>query len=195
MLERFAEQALKSYLMADPCSDHHLKLIQFNTINGFTKNAAALGYQFDWLVCAAISPFGCEEQSRNPVPGTAAVVPSSLAPTSMQLTTRHHPWLDLFPFPRMRDNLLVAASWLSPEDEQRLFDDIMESGGGKNEWVGLLVWGEPWDPQSWEVSVPFYERWTWLVKGCPEIIASTNRWRRRRGERPIPTPGFVLDEY
>ena len=128
MLERFAEQALKSYMMADPCSDHHLKLIQFNTINGFTRNAAALGYQFDWLVCAAISPFGCEEQSRNPVLGTAAVVPSSLAPTSMQLTTRHHPWLDLFPFPRIRDNLLIAASWLSPEDEQRLFDDIMEMG-------------------------------------------------------------------
>lgn len=195
MLERFAEQALKSYMMADPCADHHLKLIQFNTINGFTRNAAALGYQFDWLVCSAISPFGCDEQSRNPVPGTAAAMPSSLAPTSMQLTTKHHPWLDLFPFPRMRDNLLVAASWLSPEDEQRLFDDVMESGGGKNEWAGLLVWGEPWDPQSWEVSVPFLQRWTWLVKGCPEIITSTNRWRRRRGERPIPTPGFVLEEY
>jgi hypothetical protein len=105
MLERFAQQALMSYMTADPRTDHRLKLIQFNTINGFTRNAAALQFQFDWLLCAAISPFGCNGQSRNPT----VAVPSSLAPTNMQLTTRHHPWLDLFPIPRMRDNLLIAA--------------------------------------------------------------------------------------
>lgn len=195
MLERFAEQALMSYMTADPCADHYLRLIQFNTINGFTRNAAALGYQFDWLICAAVSPFGCDGQNRNPVSAITAAMPSSLIPTSMQLTTRHHPWLDLFPIPRMRDNLLKAASVLSPEDEQRLFDDVMELGRGKNEWAGLLVWGEPWDPQSWEVSVPFLQRWAWLVRGCSEIIESTNRWRRRRGEKLISTPAFVLEEY
>ncbi len=102
--------------------------------------------------------------------------------------------MDLFPFPRMRDNLLVAASWLSPEDEQELFDDVMESGGGKRECSGFLVWGEPWDPKSWEVSVPFSLRWAWLLKGCPEVIIYTNRWRQRRGERAIPTPYFALEE-
>jgi hypothetical protein len=195
ILERFAEQALMSYMTANPCADHHLKLLQFNTINGLTGNAAALGYQFDWLICAAISPFGCDGQSRNPVSVSVAAVPSSLAPTSMQLTTRHHPWLDLFPIPKMRDNLLIAASVLSPENEQRLFDDVMDSGEGKNEWAGLLVWGEPWDPQSWEISVPFLRRWGWLVRGCPEIMRSTNRWRCQRGERPISTPGFVQEEH
>jgi len=183
-----------SYMRADPCADHRLKLIQLNTINAFTRNAAALGYTFDWLICAAISPFGCDGQDSKPVPVTAGAVPSSLTPTSLQLTTKHHPWLDLFPIPRMRDNLLIALGFLSPEDEQQLFDDVMESGGGKNEWTGLLVWGEPWDPQSWEVSIPFLQRWSWLLKGCPEIISSTNRWRRRRGERPISTPAVVLEE-
>jgi hypothetical protein len=196
MLQRFAEQALASYLRADPCVDHYLKLIQLNTINAFTRNAAALGFRFDWLVCAAISPFGCGGQGRNPVSVTAVAMPSNLAPTSLQLTTRHHPWLDLFPIPRMRDNMLTAISVLSPEEEQSLFDDIMESGTGtKDEWGGLFVWGEPCDPQSWEVSIPFLQRWGWLLRGCPEIITSTNRWRRRRGERPIPTPGFVVEEY
>jgi hypothetical protein len=196
LLERFAEQALMSYMTANPCADHHLKLIQFNTINGLTRNAAALGYQFDWLICAAISPFGCDGQSRNPVSASSVgAVPSSLAPTSMQLTTRHHPWLDLFPIPKMRDNLLIATRVLSPENEQRLFDDVMDSGGGKNEWAGLLVWGDPWDPQSWEISVPFLQRWGWLLRGCPEIMTSTNRWRCQRGERPISTPGFVQEEH
>lgn len=195
MLERFAEQALTSYMTADPRADHHLQLIQLNTINAFTRNAAALGFKFDWLICAAISPFGCDGQSRSPVSTAAAAVPDSIAPTRLQLTTRHHPWLDLFPIPRMRDNLLMATSVLSTDEEQRLFDDVMESGGGKNEWAGLLVWGEPWDPQSWEVSIPFIQRWAWLIRGCPEIIMSTNRWRRRRGEEPIATPASVLEEY
>ena len=193
MLERFAEQALMRYMTADPCADHRLQVMQLNTINAFTRNAAALGYKFDWLVCAAISPFGCDEQSSSTAAPTR--MPSALVPTTMQLTTRHHPWLDLFPLPRIRDNLLIALSVLSAEEEQRLFEDIVESDGAKNEWAGLVVWGEPWDPQNWEVSLPFLQRWAWLVNGCPEIIKSTNYWRRRRGEVPVPSPGFILGEF
>ncbi|KAK8087575.1 Aryl-alcohol dehydrogenase [Apiospora hydei] len=141
MLARFAEQAIASYMMADPHADHRLKLIQLNTINGFTRNAAALGFSFDWLICELVSPFGLISQLSPPP------APSSLAPTSMQLSTRHHPWLDLFPFPKMRDNLLVATAVLSAEDEQRLFDDIMESGGGRSEWAGLVVWESPGTPK------------------------------------------------
>ncbi|KAK8054818.1 hypothetical protein PG993_000045 [Apiospora rasikravindrae] len=111
MLTRFAEQALASYSTADPCADHRLKLIQLNTINGFTRNAAALGFDFDWLICEIVSPFGLNSQFSTPSE------PHSLVPTSMQLSTRHHPWLDLFPFPKMRDNLLVATAVLSAEDE------------------------------------------------------------------------------
>ncbi|KAK2052498.1 hypothetical protein LY76DRAFT_494357, partial [Colletotrichum caudatum] len=158
------------------------------------ENAAALGYQFDWLICAVISPFG-SDGGLGPVSTYYPVaLPRSLAPTSMQLTTRHHPWIDLFPLARMRDNLLVATRILSPADEQRLYEDIMTSGEAGSEWAGLLVWGEPWDPQSWEVSLPFLQRWAWVLRGCPEIIMSTNRWRCRRGERPIPTSGFVQEE-
>lgn len=193
MLERFAEQALMSYATGDPSVDHHLKLIQLNTINAFTSNAAALGYRFDWLVCESISPFGYDGHSHNAISPIPATLPSSLAPTRLQMTTKHHPWLDLFPLPRLRDNALIAVSVLSPADEQRFFEDVMESDG-KNEWTGLLVWGEAWDPQNWEVSIPFLQRWPWLIRGCPELIVSTNRWRRRRGERPISAPGFVLEE-
>lgn len=192
-LNRFAEQALKTYMKGDPCTDHHLKLIQFNIINGFTKNAAMLGYKHDWLICAAVSPFGRNGPCYDDAPTT---VPDSLVPTSLQLSTTHHPWLDLFPFPKLRDNLLVALSFLSVEEEQQLFEDIMESSGNKSEWTGLVVWGEPWDPQSWELSVPFMERWAWLINGCPEIISSTNHWRRKRGEGPIaPPPGMVVEEF
>ncbi|EUC46541.1 hypothetical protein COCMIDRAFT_35894 [Bipolaris oryzae ATCC 44560] len=156
-------------------------------------------YQFDWLVCAAVSPFGCNGPIRDARSVTLLLergtVPGNLVPTVVQLSIRHHPWLDLFPLPRMRDNLLLATnSYLSPEEEQEPFDDIMDSGRGKHEWTGLVVWGEPWDPQNWEVSKPFLEKWYWLMIGCPEIIDSTNRWRRLRGEKPLSTPGFIVEE-
>ncbi|KAK8875286.1 hypothetical protein PGQ11_005800 [Apiospora arundinis] len=185
MLTRFAEQALISYMIGDPRADHRLKLIQLNTINGFTRNAAALGFSFDWLICEVLSPFGTSAQSK------LSSAPRSLLPTSMQLSTKHHPWLDLFPFPKLRDNLLLASAVLSPEDEQRLFDDIMEPGGAGSEWGGLVVWGEPWDPQSWEISLPFLRRWGWLVSDSPEIVTSTNYWREQRGEKPIANSSCV----
>lgn len=90
----------------------------------------------------------------------------------------------------MRDNLLLATSIMTAEDEQRLYDDVMEAGGGRNEWAGLVVWGEPWDPQNWEISSPLLHKWGWLIRGCPEIIVSTNYWRSRRGEKPIACPSF-----
>ncbi|KAI1864637.1 hypothetical protein JX265_008361 [Neoarthrinium moseri] len=193
ILKRFAEQALASYMTADPCADHRLKIIQLNTINGFTRNAAALGFNFDWLICETISPFGRDGQNLKRGTAPAVSAPRSLMPTHMQLRTKHHPWLDLFPLPKMRDNLLMAASVLKAEDEQRLFDDVMESGGSGNEWAGLVVWGEPWHPQSWEISGPFLRNWGWLVRGCPEIIVSTNYWRGQRGEKPIANPSYVQE--
>ncbi|KAK7941605.1 uncharacterized protein PG986_013992 [Apiospora aurea] len=72
-LARFAEQALASYMMADPRADHRRKLIQFNIINGFTRDAAALGFSFDWLVCEVVSPFGLNSKFGES-PGTPEAV-------------------------------------------------------------------------------------------------------------------------
>ena len=156
-----------------------MKLIQLNIINGLTRNAAALGFNFDWLICEVVSPFGSDR------PAGIAPVPETLAPTTMQLNTRHHPWVDLFPLPTLRNNLLAAAQVMEAEDEQELYNDVLEAGGGRREWAGLVVWGEPWDPSSWEISFPFMQKWGWLLKGCPEILEATNHWRRQRGEQPI----------
>lgn len=193
ILHQFAEHALRSYATADPCADHALRLIQLNIINGLTGNARALGFQFDWLICEVISPFGRHGSVSEAEAGVAAAaaVPGTLVPTSLQLRTRHHPWIDLFPLPSFRDSLLMAAQILPPEREQELYDDILESGGGRGEWAGLAIWGDPWDPRSWEVSVPFLKKWGWLLKACPEILEATNYWRRTRGEEPIAYPGCV----
>lgn len=87
---------------------------------------------------------------------------------------------------------------MSPENEEMIHDqlyrDIIETDGDQREWVGLAVWGDPWDPRSWEMSQPFARRWAWLIQGCPEIVLSSNKWREKRGEKPLAVPGFVYGE-
>ena len=192
ILEQFAAQALRSHAKSDPRADHRLRLIQLNIINSLTRNSAILGFTMDWLVCASISPFPCTEQGTKS--GTlTALSPDSLIPTKLQLEIQHHPWVDLFPLPRMRDNFLLAiTSILPPDEEAQLWEDVVELGGDKD-WSGFVVWGESWDPRNWEVTVPFLRRWGWLLRGCPEMMEATNYWRCRRGERPIESEAVLPD--
>lgn len=53
---------------------------------------------------------------------------------------------------------------------------------------GLIVWGEPHDIDSWEVTPGFLKKWSWAMEGCDSLIQSSNRWRMVRGEEPIHLP-------
>lgn len=134
----------------------------------------------DWMHDDALSPFTTQG------PGVAGdgrdgSLPPSLRPTTLQKTHTHHPWLDFFPIPKIRDNLLRAGESF---DDEALCVDIMgfwdSSPTSSN--CTLLVWGEPTDPGSWEVTEDFLRRWPWVIRGCPELLQSTNYWRRKRGE-------------
>jgi hypothetical protein len=50
---------------------------------------------------------------------------------------------------------------------------------------GLIVWKEPWDVQSWEITPGFLQKWGWAVVGCDEMLRATNRWRAERGEESL----------
>lgn len=50
---------------------------------------------------------------------------------------------------------------------------------------GMLIWGEPWRIDGWEVTEGFLRKWGWLLKGCDEMIEASNRWRGLRGEEPL----------
>jgi hypothetical protein len=184
MLYRFAEEALATYSTCQLSRNHLLRLIQLNVVNSLTRNSTILGLDKDWLLCSAMSPFciyGPQHSSGPKLPQC----PSNMVPTRLQQSIPHHPWVDLFPLPRMRDNLLTAVCGMfTPEQEQQLWDDLIEPWGSAD-WAGMIVWGEPWDPNSWEVTLPFLRRWGWLLTGCNEILESTNRWRQQRGEKPI----------
>ena len=53
------------------------------------------------------------------------------------------------------------------------------------EMRGMLIWGEPWRIDGWEVTEGFLRKWGWLLKGCDEMIEASNRWRGLRGEEPL----------
>jgi hypothetical protein len=55
---------------------------------------------------------------------------------------------------------------------------------------GLIVWGEPWDTESWEATPNFLLKWSWLLKNCDDLIASSNSWRAKRYEKPLVLPSY-----
>ncbi|KAF7533141.1 hypothetical protein G7Z17_g13553 [Cylindrodendrum hubeiense] len=155
-------------------------LIRLNALNALSRNAASLGIPIDGL-CRdeLISPFN-EPQGIT----KWASCPESLRPTSLQLAVEHHPWTDLLPLPRFRDNIIKAVA-NGTLDEDVLCYELLDVTGGSQDAALLIVWGDPWDARSWEANVVFFRKWGWLLQGCTELVESTNRWRQNRGEAKL----------
>lgn len=183
LLHQFAQSAYQSYMLGDPTSDHLLTLTKVNVFRACGHNLQLLGFSMDNMEDDAVSPFNTAAAPEESSPVENDTIPLSLRPTKMQRAVPHHPWLDFFPLPKMRDNLIQAGdNW----DDERLCHDIMgfwdtTSSGD----AGLLVWGEPWDIRNWEVTEAFLKKWQWVVRGCPELMNATNAWRAKRGEKLI----------
>lgn len=105
-----------SYQLNDPRADHLLSLTRINIYRAFVSNMVTLGITWDWMEEDSISPFSMAR------PGSELVLPDTLQPTDLQRRNPHHTWVDLFPCPVMRDNLVRAGNeW----DDEKLCDDIM----------------------------------------------------------------------
>lgn len=181
LLSQFTEDAYQRYIEGSPSVDQLLVLTKINVFRAFCHNLQLIDWSLDSMQDEAISPFNIPSIPDSPSPENNNI-PASLWPTKTQRTVPHHPWLDCFPLPKMRDNLIQAGSnW----DERGLCRDIMGFWVSDIEAGGLLVWGEPWDVQNWELTEDFLKKWQWTVRGCPELMNSTNAWRAKRGEKPI----------
>ncbi|KAK9364543.1 hypothetical protein V1509DRAFT_636029 [Lipomyces kononenkoae] len=174
----FEEWARAHYTGSLPTADHLLTLVQFNVFRAMMSNIVALGLSMESLGDdQALSPFSSMNSER-----VDKSMPPTLCPTLLQRTIPHHPWLDFFPMPTMRDNLLLADGSF---DEDQLCHDLLKVPDVSGEMTGLIVWGEPWDPYGWEVTEGFAKKWGWIIKGCREILDSTNYWRGLRGEEEL----------
>lgn len=82
----------------------------------------------------------------------------------------------------MRDNLISAGDKFN---DTEFCVEVMGFWEISIKSCSILVWGEPSDPWSWEITEAFLKRWPWVVRGIPELIESTNYWRTKRGQNRI----------
>ncbi|KAG4443586.1 hypothetical protein IFR05_000963 [Cadophora sp. M221] len=179
-IENYFEKHAKHLPLSEsPTNDQLLPLIQFNAFRALLANVRLLGLRLE-RICDDdyVSPFN----QVKPDKAVLSSLPSSLHPTSLQRMVVHHPWLDFFPFPVVRDNLIRAGDTF---DDDQLCVDLIGFCTAPSEKTGLIIWGEPWSPQGWEVSESFVRNWAWVISGCSDLMVSTNYWRVQRGEKPL----------
>ncbi|KAM0428865.1 hypothetical protein ACHAPT_006665 [Fusarium lateritium] len=144
-----------------------LLLTSLTTVAALSSNAALLHIPCEVV---SISIF-------NPSHGS---LPSTLIPTELQKTIPHPPFVDVIPFPGVRDRLLRSLAVI---DLEKLTVDL--TGGA------FKVWGSvPWDGTSWEVSEEFAKKWWFLVD--EQLLRATNFWRRQRLEPNIRASDILL---
>ena len=180
MMTQFNATAYAAYYTANPCLDQLLTLSKFNVLRAIVDNISAIGLSFQHMDDDAISLFNMSY----PTFRGDQILPASLCPTAAQRSVPHHPWLDCFPFPQMRDNLIFVPDTF---DDCTLCGDIFDPANGE---FGMLVWGDPYLPQSWEVSEWFIRKWAWVIRGCPELLRSSNYWRDKRGLTKLNLKGI-----
>jgi hypothetical protein len=190
LMQRFAEHAYMSYMQGAPALSHLSLLVKYNATSALRRNAELLGASDEYMQWEGLSPFTKE----GPVLGLTSHQesiswPPNLQPTKLQVSVAHHPWVDAFPWPRVRDNLLQAFEHPEICDEDELCHDICDYEDVDSR-PPLIIWGSPWDHRNWEVTHEFLVKWGWLLSGCGEILEVSNYWRAKRGERPITPKEF-----
>ncbi|KAJ5420611.1 hypothetical protein N7465_003130 [Penicillium sp. CMV-2018d] len=149
---------------------------QFNVFRAMSINANLLGLTIDLLNEDIASQFNLVGPLMS-----AVHLPASLFPSQNQRKIIHHPWIDLIPMLSLREAFLIRADVI---DEDELCADFYGACGLSQE-VGIYVWGEAWDPSAYEISETIIRKWRWMATDCPDIVKSSNYWRRQRGEKPI----------
>jgi hypothetical protein len=169
------EKTLQSQdLLNPPRLEMLTSLIKFNIYRAMWANNEALRFDSAWRTEDGISAF-CSARTLSEKEMQA--FPENLRPTKLQRTIEHHPWIDLLPLPAMRDNILRLGD---EYDDWPLCYDIIEDM--EHDRSGLIVWSDPCNIQSWEVTEHFARKWAWVLAGCEELLKSTNEWRSKRGE-------------
>ncbi|KAJ6186426.1 hypothetical protein N7519_007727 [Penicillium mononematosum] len=138
LLEQFVKSAYRSYLRGDPAADHLLTLVKVNVFRAFMQNMQLIGRPAYWIGHNAISAFSVALPQETSSQHDNSHIPPDLRPTRVQKRIIHQPWLDLFPSPKMRDNLIEAGNTL---DADELFHDIMGFWGFPALDAELCVWG------------------------------------------------------
>jgi hypothetical protein len=185
LMRRFAQHAYTSYMQGTPALSHLALLVKYNVSSALQRNADIRGVKAEYFECEGLSPLAKQGNISDPLsPFQSKDWPVSLLPTKLQRSMEHHPWIDVFPWPRFRDNMLQGFQDPDICDEDELCREVVEYEDHNSKPL-LIVWGDAWNPWSWEVTPEFLRKWGWLLSGCDDFLESTNYWRARRNERSM----------
>ncbi|KAK2749700.1 hypothetical protein CKAH01_17997 [Colletotrichum kahawae] len=186
-IKEFLQMAFTNWGLNLPAARDLPLVTRLNTFAALARNALMLQIPFEMLetdeLCSIFNYQG-------PATPDRSNLPEALRPTELQRAVTHYSWLDLFPIPKMRDNILRGIeAGIYDEDVlcETLCCELLNLEDGAN--AALVVWGESWDAAGWEFSAEFFSKWAPLLYGCDEVLESTNYWRRKRGARCLE---FVL---
>jgi hypothetical protein len=183
LMRRFVHHAYSSYTQGTPAIEHLCLLTRYNLSAALQRNADILGVKAAYLTCEGLSPFTKEEPT--PILSNPQFNwPANLNPTPVQRSIKHHPWVDVFPWPQLRDNMLQAFEHPDLCNEDEMCRELVEYGNLDSK-AFLVVWGDSWDFRNWEVTPEFLSKWGWLLSGCQDFLYATNYWRAKRSEKPI----------
>ncbi|KAF2475687.1 uncharacterized protein BDR25DRAFT_211235 [Lindgomyces ingoldianus] len=81
-------------------------------------------------------------------------IPVPLQPTPLQLLTIHARWIDRFPFPKMRNNMISMGGII---DDEEFLSDLFTIPS-----FSIKPGCATWDPHGWKIEKPFLEKWGYL---------------------------------
>ncbi|KUJ08160.1 uncharacterized protein LY89DRAFT_691066 [Mollisia scopiformis] len=150
-----------------PLTDTNFLVLQTtHTITAMLFNASLLN-----IACSNV-------RGRSIFIPTTLATPSSLAPTPLQLTLPHWPYIDIIPLPALRNKLLQAHELIDPRD---IWQDFINGE--------VKVWGsQSWDERGWEITEGFAVKWWFLMD--EDVLGTTNFWRAARGEKGLDAKGL-----
>lgn len=160
--------------------EHELFMsIQYNSLTGVMTNMFILlrlvGRPFDgW------ADFYTEDM---PIPPPQT--PETLKFTQIQKTIPHESWIDPIPYAALRDNIIRLQDTIDVDELCIDFVGGEVEGHSDLDGRGMILWGKPWSEDGWEIGEGFVKKWGFLLKGCSDLIISTNRWRQARGEERL----------
>lgn len=191
LLHRIENWALRQYAQGSPQQDLLISFIHFNIARSLVQNTQILEISSQEMDDNAISQF-CALGSKIMDSEKILSLPLSLQPTKLQKATSHHPWLDIIPVAKMRDNIISTGDSFDDRQLCRALRGLQNEQRGN---TGVIFWSESWDPTGWELTESFDRDWGWTIAHCWSLFESTNHWRSLRGERPpfCTRTGSILD--
>ncbi|KAH7012642.1 uncharacterized protein B0I36DRAFT_217607, partial [Microdochium trichocladiopsis] len=160
--------------------DHQIIiLVQYNAVHAIITNMSIIS-------TLGLLPSGCPQSLGSWSNDSDPPATPLYAPVRTTLPVAAASWLNIFaaiPVAQLRDNIIGLAHCIDVYDLAHDLGKGVYDGYDDPERRGLVVWGDRlWSTHGWEVSDGFMRKWGFLLKGCTELVLSTNRWREFRGE-------------